>query len=135
MNSQLRLRWLFIILITVTIVIATDPPDLDLNSARIDHVKYTPMAEDEASSESFDNMLVLIKPDIYIIFWSHNATDIRFEVHVKTPGMLTFGLSPDGSMSYSDVILAWVNDDGLGHFSGRSKHLIFNLAILSTENI
>jgi hypothetical protein len=90
---------------------------------RIDHALVM-----EATTEPFDNILILIKPDIYVLYWSHNATDIRFELHAKTPGMLSFGISPDGSMGYSDIILAWINDDGVGHFSG-----IFKMTKLSTH--
>jgi hypothetical protein len=95
------------------------------NNPRIEHTEI------EATTESFNNMLVLIKPDIYVLYWSHNDTDILFELHAKTPGMLSFGLSPDGSMGYSDIILAWINEDGIGHFSGLTP-ILYTLKLSNT---
>ena len=34
-------------------------------------------------SEIFQNMHILVEPDVYIFYWSLNDTDAIFEVHVK----------------------------------------------------
>ena len=34
-------------------------------------------------SELFQNMHILVEPDVYIFYWSLNDTDALFEVHVK----------------------------------------------------
>ena len=34
------------------------------------------------------------------------------EVHVATQGWVGFGISPNGDMKGSDVIMGWVTDDG-----------------------
>lgn len=34
-------------------------------------------------TERFDNFLILVEPDIYLLYWSVNGTEIKFEVHYK----------------------------------------------------
>ena len=34
-------------------------------------------------SQIYDNMMILVEPDIYTVYWTLNQTDITFEVHVK----------------------------------------------------
>jgi hypothetical protein len=51
----------------------------------------------------------------YILFWNVNKTHIVFETHVETKGYIGFGLSPNGKMYPSDVIVGWVKD-GVPHF-------------------
>jgi hypothetical protein len=50
------------------------------------------------------------------VFWKFNATHITFELHVKTRGYVGFGISPNGKMYPSDVVIGWVKD-GVTHFS------------------
>ena len=38
-------------------------------------------------SELFEHMLILVEPNVYILFWSSNQSDITFEVHVKGSSM------------------------------------------------
>ncbi|XP_052090829.1 DBH-like monooxygenase protein 1 homolog [Mytilus californianus] len=52
----------------------------------------------------------------YHVFWKFNKTHITFEVHVKTRGYFGFGISPNGKMYPSDVVVGWVKD-GVPHFS------------------
>lgn len=42
--------------------------------------------------------------------WKYNETHIEVLVTVKTLGWFAFGLSPDGGMDSSDVMVCWVND-------------------------
>ena len=69
-------------------------------------------------SKLHENLEILCKPNRYVLYWTYNQTDITFEVIVKTNGWISFGLSPDGQIYYSDFVVAWVYPDGTGHFSG-----------------
>ena len=65
------------------------------------------------------NKVVLVEPDVYTLYWAHSNTDITFEIHVKTEGWASFGLSRHGDMQYSDVVVTWVNANGSFHFTDR----------------
>ena len=41
---------------------------------------------------------------------------IAFAVNVSTTGWVGFGLSPNGQMPQSDVVIGWVKDDGATTF-------------------
>ena len=59
-------------------------------------------------------------PSTYKFFWNFTDTDLIGEIHVKTRGWVSFGLSQTGKMDKSDVIVAWINDnDGSVHFTDR----------------
>ena len=47
------------------------------------HVISLEKEELNGPSELFDNMRILVEPDIYVFYWSVNETDALFEVHVK----------------------------------------------------
>ena len=61
-------------------------------------------------SETFDHQAVLARDDTYHIFWKFDEKSITFEVHVKTKGYVGFGLSPNGGMKDSDIVIGWVKD-------------------------
>ncbi|CAB3370724.1 Hypothetical predicted protein [Cloeon dipterum] len=46
--------------------------------------------------------------DRYLVRWTPGAEDITFEVTVGTLGYVGFGVSLDGSMQGSDVVIGWV---------------------------
>ena len=46
----------------------------------------------------------------YVLYWNVRNDVITFETHVETSGYVGFGLSPDGKMTGSDVIMGGVND-------------------------
>ena len=50
----------------------------------------------------------------YEFHWSFNfqAGTIAFAVNVSTTGWVGFGLSPNGQMPGSDVIIGWVDNNG-----------------------
>ena len=54
----------------------------------------------------------LLPNDEYVIFWKFNKEDITFEVHAQTTGWVGFGLSPNGGMAGSDMVIGWVPSDG-----------------------
>ena len=52
----------------------------------------------------------------YLLYWSFDADTISFAVDVGTTGWVGFGLSPNGQMPQSDVVIGWVDDNGEPHF-------------------
>ena len=49
----------------------------------------------------------------YYLYWNFSTTDqtIQFAVRVKTTGWVGFGISPNGQMPGSDVVIGWVDGD------------------------
>ena len=60
----------------------------------------------------------------YKLYWSYDlaAETIRFAVRVRTEGWVGFGLSPNGQMPGSDVVIGWVTDQGEVVFHVSVKH-------------
>jgi hypothetical protein len=55
---------------------------------------------------------------IYRFYWNFTSSDLIGEIHVKTNGWVGFGLSPNGGMDGSDVIIGWINEnDGSANFT------------------
>ena len=71
-------------------------------------------------TQAYANSKILVEPDQYILYWNYTDSDILFEIHVKATGWASFGLSPNGNMLNSDVIVTWVNSDGSVHFTDRN---------------
>ncbi|CAG2243417.1 unnamed protein product [Mytilus edulis] len=67
-------------------------------------------------TEIFGNSWQLDSDGSYWLFWKTNATHITFETHVKTKGYVGFGLSSNGKMFPSDVVVGWVDSNGTAHF-------------------
>lgn len=56
----------------------------------------------------------------YMIYWRFNmeSKTINFAVNVSTRGWIGFGISPNGKMPGSDVVMGWVDDNtGASHFN------------------
>ena len=51
---------------------------------------------------------------LYTLHWNFSSAEetITFGVNVSTNGWVGFGISPNGGMTNSDVVIGWVNDDG-----------------------
>lgn len=51
----------------------------------------------------------------YVLYWKFDvATEtIGFAVNASTRGWVGFGLSPNGGMPGSDVVIGWVKDDSV----------------------
>ena len=71
---------------------------------------------------SYANKQVLAEPDNYVLYWNYNATDITFEIHAKTTGWAGFGISPNGDMAKSNVILFWIGSNGNANFTERNTN-------------
>ncbi len=61
---------------------------------------------------------VLDDEGLYVLHWSFDleAGTIAFAVNVSTTGWVGFGLSPNGQMPLSDVVIGWVDDQGETQF-------------------
>jgi len=57
----------------------------------------------------------------YDLYWNYNLTKqtISFAVRVQTTGWVGFGLSPNGQMPGSDVVIGWVDSTGGVQFRVR----------------
>jgi len=71
------------------------------------------------SNTYFVNSATLMAPDQYLLYWNYTNTDITFKAVVKSSGWVGFGLSPNGGMAYSDLIVAYLNQDLSNNFSNR----------------
>ena len=62
----------------------------------------------------------------YILHWSSDFqnNNLAAAVNVSTTGWVGFGLSPNGQMPGSDVIIAWVNSDGEVQFKVRYNSVL-----------
>ena len=60
---------------------------------------------------------------LYTLHWNFSATEetITFGVNVSTNGWVGFGISPNGGMTNSDVVIGWVNDNGEVFFDVSKK--------------
>ena len=69
-------------------------------------------------SKDYRFQQVLDGEDSYILHWSFDleASTIAFAVNVSTTGWVGFGLSPNGQMPLSDVVIGWVDDSGQSQF-------------------
>lgn len=61
-------------------------------------------------SEKYPYSTILKTPDVYKVYWKAVDDKMVFEVQVKTKGWVGFGLSPNGGMKGSDVVIGWVKD-------------------------
>lgn len=77
-----------------------------------------PHSRDLASEYSFKFTLRDDEKGTYILHWKFDldAETIGFAVNVSTEGWVGFGLSPNGGMSGSDIVVGWV-DGGKTHFT------------------
>ena len=62
-----------------------------------------------------------ILDDGYTLHWNFDLEQqaIGFAVNVSTTGWVGFGLSPNGQMPQSDVVIGWVDNDGNTQFDVR----------------
>ena len=81
------------------------------------------------------NKAILVAPDVYILYWNYTDTDITFEIHAKTTGWVGFGISPNGDMINSDVIIAWINSNGIANFTERNTQAGYVTPSISTQQL
>ena len=56
--------------------------------------------------------------DTFKLYWDFDMKQqkIDFAVNVSTNGWIGFGISPNGRMLQSDIVMGWVNGDGTAQF-------------------
>ena len=66
----------------------------------------------------------------YELYWNYNLTEqtISFAARVRTTGWVGFGLSPNGQMPGSDIVIGWVDNNGGVQFQVRYYTFNFGLA-------
>ena len=70
----------------------------------------------------------------YNLHWNYStaAQTIHFAVNVSTTGWVGFGISPNGQMPGSDVVIGWVSAaDGRSYFHVRILILLYKYIKLS----
>ena len=75
-----------------------------------------------SSKYPFQKVLFDGQGQFYGLYWNYSITagTIHFAVNVSTTGWVGFGVSPNGQMPGSDVVIGWVAADGKSYF-----HVIF----------
>ena len=89
-----------------------------------------------SSAKNFDQKYPYVTnlDDGFKLYWKYNLEQqtIDFACNVSTTGWFGFGISPDGKMLYSDIVVGWVNSDGsaqfhvsiyFSHFTGEKSRI------------
>lgn len=69
-------------------------------------------------TESYSHWASMDEEARYILFWKFDTETITFEVHAQTLGWVGMGLSSNGAMLGSDIVIGWVKD-GQPYFKDR----------------
>ena len=72
---------------------------------------------------------------LYELYWTFDnaAETISFAVRVQTTGWVGFGLSPNGQMPNSDVVIGWV-DNGQTFFRVSSALILAIASVIISMN-
>ena len=57
------------------------------------------------------------------LYWTYDEKFVTFELFCKTLGWVGFGLSPNGAMKGSDIVVGWVTSDGKTFFQVRNNNI------------
>lgn len=62
----------------------------------------------------------------YVLHWNVDMQkeELTFAVNVSTNGWVGFGISPNGQMPGSDVVIAWVDSNGQVMFQVRNCYIL-----------
>ena len=73
----------------------------------------------------------------YQLYWNYdlNEGSISFAVRVQTEGWVGFGVSPNGQMPGSDVVIGWVDDQGTVFFHVSKNNAFYNYVPFLLRNI
>ena len=74
---------------------------------------FAASAHDLSAEYPFRTTLLDSGDDFYELYWrfDRQLKNITFAVRVNTTGWVGFGLSPNGGMTNSDVVIGWVNNN------------------------
>ena len=109
----------------IPLLAAETQPPLRMNTAAllsvllVAHLHATLGTHDRSATYRFS--ATLDPNGQYDLYWSYNLTEqtISFAVCVQTTGWVGFGLSPNGQMTGSDVVIGWVDSTGGVQFRVR----------------
>ncbi len=75
-------------------------------------------------SQEYRFSAILDRDGLYELHWNYDlsAQTISFAVRVQTTGWVGFGISPDGGMVGSDVVIGWVESEGTVQFHVSNYH-------------
>ncbi|XP_019631108.1 PREDICTED: DBH-like monooxygenase protein 1 homolog [Branchiostoma belcheri] len=71
-----------------------------------------------AADDGFSHHESLDEEGKFQLFWKFDENKIEFEARVETTGWVGLGLSPNGGMPGSDIVIGWVKD-GTAHLTDR----------------
>lgn len=88
----------------------------------------------EDLADRYSNYKLLSSPS-YELYWSVDEPtgNLSLAVRVNTTGWVGFGVSPNGGMPNSDVVMGWVEDDGTVVFQVsplQPRHLLLCIVFL-----
>ncbi|XP_078689271.1 DBH-like monooxygenase protein 1 homolog [Branchiostoma floridae x Branchiostoma belcheri] len=70
------------------------------------------------SADVFPHHEALDEAGKYHLYWKFDEEKIELEAQVQTTGWVGLGLSPNGGMAGSDIVIGWVAD-GTAHLTDR----------------
>ena len=107
-------KMLFGLTLTFTLVSLALKCDATQHGGHHDHATT-------ALSSRYPFYVLLSDEPAYELHWRVDLEQeiIQFAVNVSTTNWVGFGLSPNGQMSGSDVIIGWIGDDGVERFTVR----------------
>ena len=79
-----------------------------------------------SSKYPFQKVLLDEQGQFYELYWNYSvaAGTIHFAVNVSTTGWVGFGVSPNGQMPGSDVVIGWVATGGKSYFHVSFKSIL-----------
>ena len=60
-----------------------------------------------------------LMPGIFRLYWNVTDSNLTAEIHCQTEGWVGFGLSPNGGMAGSNVVIGFLASDGSVNFTDR----------------
>lgn len=67
--------------------------------------------QDPTLAARFRRFLQFNASPLYELYWSVTGDSVTFAVHAQTEGWVAFGISPNGLMLDSDVVIGYVDDN------------------------
>ena len=85
-----------------------------------------------SSKYPFQKVLLDDQGQFYELYWNYSvaAGTIHFAVNVSTTGWVGFGVSPNGQMPGSDVVIGWVAAGGKSYF-----HVSIDIRAATTRGV
>lgn len=100
----------------------------------------TAMHMASAAMQNFDQKYPYVTnlDEGFKLYWKYDLEQqtIDFGCNISTNGWFGFGISPDGKMLHSDIVVGWVNSDGSAqfHVSNSSDTFFYPSCILQYHN-